>query len=396
MPVGHAVDVVVGRVDRAGDVAGVPLVALAHVEDLHARRRSARAARRRSSARSRSTGSALLAPAGHAAGEVPGERARRPTAAASSAASRASSSSRPTSTTALVAARRARRASSRSPPASAVMQTRARDVRLVELELGAHVDHERAAGAAWSTWRGVSGCAVDARRRSGPRLSATMCLEVRRLRAQRRRSRAATNSSSSAIAEQLVVRALEADRRRDLHVHPRPAAERAAEVARARPRRCRGSASSCRAASGRCRARPRPCRRRGRAGRCRRRTACRRSAPPTARRRARVSISANAVCSGRCPGVCSARTLTLPSSSSQPSSNGLVVVVGSGARGGCGSSRRSPRPAGRGRRRGRRGCGSRGCARCARRGSARAAGTRRCRAAGRPPPRRPRSRRRSR
>ena len=35
-----------------------------------------------------------------------------------------------------------------------------------------------------------------------------------------------------------------------------------------------------------------------------------------------VSISANAVCSGRCPGVCSARTFSAPSSSSQPSSKG--------------------------------------------------------------------------
>ena len=40
------VDVVVGREDRAGDVAGLPLVALAHVEDLQ-RRRRARAARAR-------------------------------------------------------------------------------------------------------------------------------------------------------------------------------------------------------------------------------------------------------------------------------------------------------------------------------------------------------------
>ena len=35
-----------------------------------------------------------------------------------------------------------------------------------------------------------------------------------------------------------------------------------------------------------------------------------------------VSKSANAVCSGRWPGVCSARTRSEPSSSSQPSSNG--------------------------------------------------------------------------
>ena len=35
-----------------------------------------------------------------------------------------------------------------------------------------------------------------------------------------------------------------------------------------------------------------------------------------------VSVSTNAVCSGRCPGVCSARTRSAPSDSSQPSSNG--------------------------------------------------------------------------
>ena len=34
-----------------------------------------------------------------------------------------------------------------------------------------------------------------------------------------------------------------------------------------------------------------------------------------------VSISANAVCSGRCPGVCTARTITDPNDSSHPSSN---------------------------------------------------------------------------
>ena len=36
-----------------------------------------------------------------------------------------------------------------------------------------------------------------------------------------------------------------------------------------------------------------------------------------------VSMSANAVCSGRWPGVCIARTVIEPSSSSQPSSIGL-------------------------------------------------------------------------
>ena len=36
---------------------------------------------------------------------------------------------------------------------------RAGDVRLVELQLGAHVDDQRAVRAACWTWRGVSGCA---------------------------------------------------------------------------------------------------------------------------------------------------------------------------------------------------------------------------------------------
>ena len=44
----------------------------------------------------------------------------------------------------------------------------------------------------------------------------------------------------------------------------------------------------------------------------------------------RVSMIANAVCSGRCPGVCSARTVTVPSSSSPAVVEGLVVVVGRG------------------------------------------------------------------
>ena len=42
------------------------------------------------------------------------------------------------------------------------MQTGAGDVRLVELQLGAHVDDQRAVVQACSTWRGVSGCDVDA------------------------------------------------------------------------------------------------------------------------------------------------------------------------------------------------------------------------------------------
>ena len=43
-----------------------------------------------------------------------------------------------------------------------------------------------------------------------------------------------------------------------------------------------------------------------------------------------VSISANDVCSGRWPGVCSARTRTVPSSSSPAVVERLVVVLGRG------------------------------------------------------------------
>ena len=66
-----------------------------------------------------------------------------PTAPASTAASQASSSSRPTSTIGCPGS--ASHASFEpNPPRRAVMQIGARDVRLVELEVGAHVDHERA------------------------------------------------------------------------------------------------------------------------------------------------------------------------------------------------------------------------------------------------------------
>ncbi len=46
----------------------------------------------------------------------------------------------------------------------------------------------------------------------------------------------------------------------------------------------------------------------------------------------RVSISAKAVCSGRCPGVCSARTRSEPSSNSSPSPNGSCSYPASASR----------------------------------------------------------------
>src|SRR6187455_1098115 len=66
-----------------------------------------------------------------------------PTAPASSAASRASSSSRPTSTSGCPGSASHANLVPK-PPRSAVMHT-ADGMRLVELKLGAHVHHERAA-----------------------------------------------------------------------------------------------------------------------------------------------------------------------------------------------------------------------------------------------------------
>ena len=82
-----------------------------------------------------------------------------------------------------------------------------------------------------SSWRGVSGCASTPSVTSGPRLSATMPGS----------SAAAGPSPAIACGDERVLvgdraaaalwRELVADRRGDLHVHARPAAHRAAEVA---------------------------------------------------------------------------------------------------------------------------------------------------------------------
>ena len=172
-----------------------------------------------------------------------------------------------------------------------------------------------------STWRG--GCQRLGRSpaRSGPAVDRDDRLEVRRLRAElaiagartrpRRRSRAVRLCArSNAIVEEIF-----------MSIPGPPHIE---------PPRCPGhtshspgSVSSFSCSEWKIAARAlAPSRSPDRAGRCRRRTACRRSAPPTAPAPRAVSISANAVCSGRWPGVCSARTVSAPSSSSQPSSNG--------------------------------------------------------------------------
>ena len=104
---------------------------------------------------------------------------------------------------------------------------RARDVRLVELEVGPDIGHESAGRV----------CRFDLARRERmdlrafhdqrPAVALHDPLEVGRLRAQRRGG-ATHELVLVAHAEQLRVLALESDRRGHLHVHPRAAAERAA------------------------------------------------------------------------------------------------------------------------------------------------------------------------
>jgi hypothetical protein len=102
-------------------------------------------------------------------------------------------------------------------------------VRLVELQLRAHVDHERAAVASL----------VDLPRGQRVRLHDLLDqraavdrddrAEVGRLRAERR-GEAGDELVLAGDPEQGLVRTLEPDRRGALEVHPRAAAHRAAEV----------------------------------------------------------------------------------------------------------------------------------------------------------------------
>ena len=233
-----------------------------------------------------------------------------------------------------------------------------------------------------SSCPGVIGCASTPSVSSSPRLIATMLAKFGGCGADPG-ERLLDELVLALDAEQLVVGELVAERRGDLRAHRAAAAHRAAEVAgpdlglrrQAEQLLVQRLVDPAGAVA--------PCRSRGRAGRRRRRTACRRSAPPRACRSATRSVSANAVCSGRWPGVWSAvdrhvAELEAPSRRRRARARSRARRAG-----GRGSSRRSPRPAGRGRRRGRRGCGSRGCARSAPRGSGRSRGTRRSRTSGR-------------
>ena len=180
-----------------------------------------------------------------------------PTAAASPAAWSASSSSRPTSTIGLLAVGEPGELGAEAG-AQRGDADRAGDVRVVELQVGAHVDDQRARRrASLDLARRERVGLAAARPSAAPRLSATIASKFGGCGPSVAVA-ARTNSSSSVDLQQRVVRALEADRRGDLEVHPRPAAQRAAEVPGPHLGRRRAAPAAARAASGRCRARPPP------------------------------------------------------------------------------------------------------------------------------------------
>ena len=106
----------------------------------------------------------------------------------------------------------------------------ARDVRLVELQLGAHVDDQRAVRAGLVDLARGERVRVDALDHERAAVERDDRAEVRRLGTERGRRRGDELVAVPDLQERLAC-ALEADRRGDLQVHARAAAERAAEVA---------------------------------------------------------------------------------------------------------------------------------------------------------------------
>ena len=246
-----------------------------------------------------------------------------------------------------------------------------------------------------STWRGASGKSSTPVVSSGPVFSATTSSKCGGW-GPSPASAAATKRSSSRIASVGLCAASKPIVEDDLRSMPGPP--------HIEPPRCAGQTSTAGAAEEllvqRAEDRPRapgapP---RGRAGRRRRRRGCRPSGRPTGPRRGACRRARR-----RCARA-GARECARPGSRAtrgrarrrRRAARGRRPAPPSGARG---SWRPSPLPAGRGPRRGRHGCASRGRARCRRRGSGRARGARRPRSPGRPrrprrPPRRPPGRRR--
>ena len=210
----------VGRVDGAGDVALLPFAELAHVEHLQRRallpalvqlgHRHARDARDRQ---------LVLAPARHPAGEVArdvgdADRGRQPDRAAGVVVVAADDDH------GLVVV-----GQPRQPRAEAGAQhgdaDRAGDVRVVELQLGADVDDERAVALVLLDLARRE--RIDLRRAAGqrPGVDGHDGAEVRRLRAEPG-DRALDELLLVDDAEHLLVGALVADRRGDLEVDAGP------------------------------------------------------------------------------------------------------------------------------------------------------------------------------
>ena len=196
---------------------------------------------------------------------------------------------------------------------------RALDVHVVELQVRPDVHEQRALVALDLHLMGIQRGHLHPARHERPAVHRDDPLEVWRLGPEPG-DRLRHELVLLRDRQRRVVLLLEADRRADLHVHARAAAHRAAEVRRPhlavvgqrqqalvhraedRPRPARSTARSVRATSPTNRLSPL-------------------STAHGSGLRA-VSISRKAVCSGRWPGVCSARTSSEPSRSSQPSSNG--------------------------------------------------------------------------
>ena len=296
---------------------GVPLAALAHVEHLHAVARASAARRpHRSIARDRPL---LLPPARHAAVQEAGQRGSRP---------------RP-----------------RAGRPAAVLVVAADEHDLL-LAVGQPGEPGAEAGAQHRDRRPRPGCA---RRRTAGRCGRRRPSPRRRALARPGAARAAASSTPSVssgprlrstIAWKFGGCGAERGQRRARRTRPRRRSP-ASGCARARSRSWRrsscpspgpphiepprwpGQTSTCRAAPSSCSCSERKMPRApsdfsiARSGRA---TSLTNSVSPVSTAHGssprRVSISANAVCSGRCPGVWSARTRSEPSSSSQPSSNG--------------------------------------------------------------------------
>ena len=156
---------------------------------------------------------------------------------------RPSSSSRPTNT--ISCSRSASQASSRAEAGAEHRDRRPRRG-CARRRTAGRCARRRAARprrACCSTWRGASGSSSTPSVSSGPRLSSTIALKFGGCGPEPGQ-RLLDELVLVLDRQRRVVRALEADRRGDLHVHPRARRTSSRRGGRARPRRAPGSASS--------------------------------------------------------------------------------------------------------------------------------------------------------